>query len=71
VLDEHLDDDTSERHQMGSRPMSVVESSLDRPDSPKATPIPSPDRLFPTTPRGFNSVIDVEIWRQFVHFPPQ
>jgi hypothetical protein len=71
VLDEDLDDDTSERHQMGSRPMSVVESSPDRPDSPEATSIPSPDRLSPTTPRGFNSVIDVEIWRQFVHFPPQ
>jgi hypothetical protein len=32
VLDKHLDDDISERyHQTGSRPMSVLENSADRP----------------------------------------
>jgi len=71
VLDEHLDDATSERYlQMGSQPVSILENSADRPQSPMASSIPSPGRLFPT-PRGFNFAINVETWRQFVHFTPQ
>jgi hypothetical protein len=51
VLDEHLDDVTSERYlQMGSQPVSILENSADRPQSPMASSIPSPGRLFPTPP---------------------
>lgn len=71
VMDEHSDDSISERYQMGSRPVSVFENSTDRSHSPGADSIPSPDRLFPTTPGGFNFAIDVETWRQFVHFSPK
>ncbi|KAH8699366.1 hypothetical protein GQ44DRAFT_779064 [Phaeosphaeriaceae sp. PMI808] len=34
------------------------------------TQMSSHERLFPLTPRGFNSRIDVGAWRQFVEFSP-
>jgi hypothetical protein len=70
VLNEPLDDSPPERHQIGNSPMSIHRSIADRPHSPIASLIPSPERLFPLTPGGFNSAIDVETWRQFVDFSP-
>jgi len=37
---------------------------------PSPTQMSSLERLFPLTPRGFNSMISVDAWRQFVEFSP-
>jgi hypothetical protein len=65
VVNEPLDDSRS-----GCCPTPIHYDTADRPPSQPASSIPSPERLFPLTPRGFNSAIDVETWRQFVHFSP-
>jgi hypothetical protein len=71
VLNEPIDYSVFERHRSSSLPASVHHIAADRPHSALASPIPSPERLFPLTPRGFNSAIDVDTWRQFVNFSPQ
>jgi len=71
VLNESLDDGAFERYRSGSLPAPIHHNATaNRPHSALASPIPSPERLFPLTPRGFNSAIDVETWRQFVNFSP-
>jgi hypothetical protein len=70
VLDEPLDESASEHHQRGDRSASVLDNSAVRPQSPQASSDPLAERLFPLTPRGFGSAIDVESWRDFVHFSP-
>ncbi|KAL2130451.1 hypothetical protein VTI74DRAFT_6380 [Chaetomium olivicolor] len=35
-----------------------------------ANSVLSPQRLFPPTPRGANAKINIDAWRQFVHFTP-
>jgi hypothetical protein len=70
VVNESLDDSASEHHQSGCCPTPIHHDTTERPPSRPASSIPSPERLFPLAPRGFNSAIDVETWRQFVHFSP-
>lgn len=71
VLNETLDDGAFERHQDSSRSASFRHTAItESPRSAPSTPIPSVERLFPLTPRGFNSAIDADSWRQFVTFPP-
>lgn len=69
VVNEPLDESASEHHRSVC-PTPIHHDTADRPPSRPASSIPSPERLFPLTPRCFNSAIDVETWRQFVHFSP-
>ena len=68
VVNESLDDSASEHHRSGCCPTPIHHNTADRPLSRLSSSIPSPERLFLPTPRGFNSAIDVETWHQFVHF---
>ena len=44
--------------------------AIDPSSPPPADSVLSPQRLFPLTPKGAGSRIDIEVWRQFVHFKP-
>ena len=70
VVNEPLDDSVSEHYRSERSPTPIHHDTADGPPSLPASSIPSPERLFPLTPRGFSSAIDVETWRQFVHFSP-
>jgi len=69
VVNKPLDESAPEHHQSVC-PTHIHHDTVDRPPSRPTSSIPSPERLFSPTPRGFNSAIDVEAWRQFVHFSP-
>jgi hypothetical protein len=45
-------------------------SGLPQSSPAAATSVLSPERLFPSTPRGENARIDIDAWRRFVHFTP-
>ena len=49
---------------------SPIQQDLEPGRSSSPTQTSSHERLFPLTPRGFNSMINVDAWRQFVEFAP-
>lgn len=70
VVNETFNDSAFERLQREKSPASIQPNSVPGPSS-SPNLIPSPERLFPPTPSGFNSGISVETWRHLTTLPHQ
>jgi len=69
VYEVHSNENT-ERHRSQSVPASIQRGTSIGPQSELDSPAQPADLLFPPTPQGFNSSIDVETWRKFVNYSP-